>query len=128
MTYVKSNGQSFSGEAAVTALHGDYALFTGVFHEPVFGSISGTADGGYRLIGWAKMYVNLPGGGEKKHTDLQGRKWECLSFGSFIFDIVKDPEGPQGFRIKGAQTFADPTPILGEAIKRGLIPVEALTS
>lgn len=94
----------------------------------MYGSVSDTSDGGYRLIGWAKMFVNLPGGGEKKHVDLQGRGWECLALGSFIFDLVRDPEGPQGFRMKSAQIFADPTPILGEAIKRGIIPVEALTS
>ncbi|KAK0643731.1 hypothetical protein B0T16DRAFT_459843 [Cercophora newfieldiana] len=128
MTYTKSNGQIFSGDAAVTALHGDYALFTDVFHEPVYGSISETANGGYRLIGWAKMFVNLPGGGEKKHVDLQGREWECLSNGAFIFDLVKDSEGPQGFRMKSMQIFADPTPILGEAIKRGIVPVEALAA
>jgi hypothetical protein len=127
MTYTKSNGQTLSGEAAVAALHSDYSLFAGYFHEPVFGSISDTEDG-YRLIGWAKMFVDLPGGGEKKHTDLQGREWECLAFGSFIFDVVKDASGPQGFRVKALQMFADPTTILVEAIKRRIIPIEALTS
>jgi hypothetical protein len=128
MTYTKSNGQTLSGDAAVTAMHGDYALFAEYFHEPVYGSISDIADGGYRLIGWARLFVNLPGDGERNHSDLEGREWECVSFASFIFDVVKDEDGPQGFRMKSMQIFADPTTILGVAIKRGLIPVEALTS
>jgi len=133
MTYVKSNGESFAGEAAVAAMQADYALFTDFFHEPTYGTVASNPDGSsYRLIGYAKMFVNLPagagGGGEKKYTDLQGRGWECQAQGAFIFDVVKDPAGPQGLRIKFFQMFADPTPILGEAIKRGIIPVEALTS
>ena len=128
MTYIKSDGQTFSGEAAATALHGDYAMFSEFLHEPIYGTISETSDGGYRLFGSAKTYVNLPGGGgEKKHVDFQGRGWECLAHVSFLIDVVKDAEGPQGYRLKSMQVFADPTPILGEAIKRGLIPVEALT-
>ena len=127
MTYIKSDGQTFSGEAAATALHGDYAMFSEFLHEPLYGTISETSDGGYRLFGSAKTYVNLPGGGEKKHVDFQGRGWECMALASFLVDVVKDAEGPQGYRLKSMQVFADPTPILGEAIKRGLIPVEALT-
>jgi len=73
------------------------------------------------------MYVDLPVPGEKVYTDLSGRKWECQSQGAFIFDVIKDASGPLGLKFKNWQTFADPTPILGEAIKRGIIPVEAIT-
>ena len=36
--------------------------------------------------------------------------------------------GPHGFKLTYFQTFADPTPILGEALKRRVIPIEALTT
>src|SRR5512142_1988430 len=94
--------------------------------EPVYGSIHDTPDG-YRLFGYAKLFVDLPIPGEKIHEDLSGRKWECQGHGAFIFDVVKDASGPLGLKFKTWQTFADPTLILGEAIKRGIIPVEALT-
>ncbi|KAK0611683.1 hypothetical protein B0T14DRAFT_333617 [Immersiella caudata] len=126
MTHTKSNGQTFSGEAAVAALRGDCSLFAGYFHEPVFCSISETGDS-YRLIGWAEMFVDLPGGGEKKYTDLQGREWECLAFWSFIYDVVK---GGGSSRLPGQDVAnaCGPNHHLGEAIKRGIVPVEALTS
>jgi len=94
--------------------------------EPVYGVIHETEDG-YRLFGYAKMYINLPVPGEKKFEDLQGRKWECQGHGAFIFNVVKD-DSPLGMKFTHYQIFADPTPILSEAIKRGIIPVEALTS
>ncbi len=63
---------------------------------------------------------------EKKYVDLQGRGWECVTSGSFLFDVVKDEDGPEGLKFVNFQVFADPTPILGEAVKRGVVPVEAL--
>jgi len=41
--------------------------------------------------------------------------------------VVRDSSSPHGFKFTYWQTFADPTPILAEAIKRGVIPVEAIT-
>jgi len=73
------------------------------------------------------MFVNLPVPGDKIHTDLSGRGWEVQGQGAFIFDVVKDSSGPLGLKFKNWQTFADPTPILGEAIKRGIVPIEAIT-
>lgn len=128
ITFIKGNGQAFSGDAAVTAMFAEYALFAEYFHEPSFGVFTENPDGGYRLFGYAKMFVDLPGAVDKKHIDLAGRAWECQAHGAFLFDVVKDPEGPQGFRIKFFQLFSDPTAILGHAIKRGLIPVEALAA
>lgn len=124
--YVKTNGQSFSGDVAVKQLVEDYALFKEHFHEPIYVVITETEDG-YCLLGHAKLYVNLPVPGEKKYEDLQGRKWECLALGAYKFNVVKDDTGVQGLRFTSFQTFADPTPILSEAIKRKVIPVEALT-
>jgi len=130
MTYIKGTGKVFSGHEAHTATHADYALFDKYFHEPSFGVITENPDGGYRLFGSAKMFVNLPGppvdDANKKFTDLQGRKWECQGHGAFLFDVVKDEAGPQGFRIKFFQIFADPTAILGDAVKKGLMPAEAI--
>ena len=94
--------------------------------EPVFGVFYDTADG-YRMFGYAKMFANLAVPGDKIHADLSGRKWEFQNHGAFIFDIAKDPSGPLGLKFTQAQTFADPTTVLGEAIKRGIVPVEALT-
>lgn len=126
MTYIKGTGQAFTGHQAHTAMHADYALFDKYYHEPSFGVITQNPDGGYRLFGYAKMFVDLPDAKEKKFTDLQGRSWECQGHGAFLFDVVKDAAGPQGFRIKFFQIFADPTAILGDAVRRGLIPAEAI--
>jgi hypothetical protein len=125
-TYTKSDGRSFTGDAAIKQQIEDYALFKEHFHEPNHGVIT-EIENGYQLSGFATMYVNLPVPGEKKYTDLQGRQWECVAHGAFRFEVVRDPTGVQGFRFSKFRIFADPTPILGEAIKCGVIPVEALT-
>lgn len=90
----------------------------------MYASVSNTAEGGYCLVGWAKMFVNVPGDGERKHTDLQGRKWEHVNFAGSTCDLTRDEESPLGFRMKKMQTFGNPTPILSVAVKRGLVPVE----
>ncbi|KAK3385733.1 hypothetical protein B0H63DRAFT_473499 [Podospora didyma] len=131
ITFVKGTGETFTGQAAVEAMHAEYAMFPASFHEPVYGVISDNANGGHRLLGYARMFVNLPGGGGEAnnttHADLQGRKWDCQAHGSFLFDVVKDETGPLGYKFTYYQVFANPLPILGEAIKRGIIPVEALS-
>lgn len=130
MVYVKSSGERFEGiDAAMAAQVAEYALFSNYFHEPIYGTLVDHEDGkGHRLFGTAKMFVNLAGPfpGEEKHEDLSGRKWECATQGSFLFDVVKDEDGPNGYRLKYFQVMADPTPILKEAVKRGIVPVEAL--
>jgi len=126
--YTKSTGQVISGpdHAAFKQVIADYAMFAEYYHEPEFGVITET-DNGYCLFGQAKMFVNLPVPGEKKFEDLQGRKWECSAPGAFRVYVKRDANGPQGLRFVSMQTFADPTPILGEAIKRGIITADALT-
>ncbi|KAM7186264.1 hypothetical protein V8F20_011469 [Naviculisporaceae sp. PSN 640] len=109
----------------------EHALFREYAHEPVYGIVVDHEDGnGHRLIGTAKLFVNLEGpfAGEAKYTDLNGRKWECVTQGSFIFDVVNDEEGPggYGYRLKLFHIMADPTPILKEAIRRGVLPVDAI--
>ncbi|KAK3682193.1 hypothetical protein B0T22DRAFT_484273 [Podospora appendiculata] len=129
-TYVKSNGQKLTGEQGVVALHGDYTVFAGRFHEPANVVVSETEDG-YRLFGYARIFVNLPvvtgnngsssqagDGSDRKCRDLQGRRWDCEAQGAFIFDFLRDPAGPLGFRYKFFQILADPTPILSVAMER----------
>jgi hypothetical protein len=122
--YTKSTGQSFTGYTGYRQWVEDYGLFQQHFHEPVCGAVTET-EAGYRLFGQAKIFVNLPVPAEKKFEDMQGRKWDCVAQGAIIFDVKKDPSGPFGFKFTSAQVFADPTPILTEAIKRGVIPVDA---
>jgi len=125
LVYQKSSGQVFHGEDAIRQSHDDYAMFAAHFHEPAFG-IATETENGYQLAGFAKMYVNLPGDGERKYEDLQGRKWECVAEGGFLFEVVKDATGVLGMKCKSWKVFADPTPILSVALKKGIIPVEAL--
>ena len=124
--YTKSSGESFTGISGVDQMIADYSLFAEHFHEPIYAVISET-EKGYRLIGHAKLYINLPGAVDKPLTDLSGKKWELAGEGAFIFELVRDPSGPLGFKYTRTQIFVDPTPILKVALKRGLIPVEALS-
>ncbi|KAK3332388.1 hypothetical protein B0T19DRAFT_457065 [Cercophora scortea] len=118
-TYVKSNGQKLTGEQGIAALHSDYAIFAGHYHEPAYVVVSESEDGGgYRLFGYARMFVNLPPGGGGNGNNGEGRRWDCEAQGAFIFDFVKDPAGPLGFRCKYFQILADPTPILAVAMER----------
>ncbi|KAK1750881.1 hypothetical protein QBC47DRAFT_392813, partial [Echria macrotheca] len=129
LVYTKSTGQSFTGQAAINQMHADYALFAAFTHEPVHGVFVDTPNGGHTLFGHARIFVDLPGASDATRTeaDLSGRKWECRSEGAFRFEVVKDEDGPLGYRMKSMSLFADPSGILKVAVKRGLIPVEALT-
>ncbi|KAM7183950.1 hypothetical protein V8F33_013266 [Rhypophila sp. PSN 637] len=134
ITYVNSSGKRFEGiDAAVAGITADYTVFSDFFHEPMYATIVDTngeddGKGGHRLIGAARMFVNLAGPfpGEGKFADLSGKRWECKTEGSFIFDVVKDEEGPMGYRLTYFHVLADPRPIFSEAVKRGVIPIEAL--
>lgn len=124
--FIKSTGESFAGKAGVEQMHADYAMFAKYFHEPNYGIVVDTPSG-HTLFGQATIYVDLAApGGEKRFEDLQGNSWDCRGEGAFLFDVVRDPAGVVGYKFTKFQLFADPTPILGEAIKRGMVPVEAL--
>jgi hypothetical protein len=66
--------------------------------------------------------------GEKKHLDVDGAVWDCMTKAALDISYVTDPEGPEGLCLKGFHMFADFSTIIGEAIKRGVIPVGALVS
>lgn len=73
------------------------------------------------------MFADLPGeSGEKKFTDAQGKQWETKMHVVYVGDIAKDPNGPGGYRMKYMQSYNDPTPLLAEAIKRGVVPPSVL--
>ena len=129
--YTKSTGQSMTGAEAVEAGYAEMVMFAAHKHEPVICVLTELEDGrdGYRLFAHAKMYVDLQGapeGAEKKAIDADGRAWELSLGGAFLCDIIKDDSGVLGFRFASVQVFFDPTPALGIAIKRGLVPVEML--
>jgi hypothetical protein len=105
---------------------GEYAIFSAHYHEPSYGVITET-EAGYRLFATATIYTDLVVPGEKKCEDLLGRKWENKGYSAVIFNIAKDLKGVHGYKMSSFQFFGDPTPILAEAIKRGIVPVEAIT-
>jgi len=127
--YTKSTGQTFSGSGNVAfkQMVAHFAMFADHFHEPVYGVITET-ENGYSLFAQIKLFVNLSVPGDKKFEDCEGRKWECVAQGAFRVNVKKDADGPMGLKFVSLQSFSDPTPILGEAIKRGIITVDALTA
>ncbi|KAK0653025.1 hypothetical protein B0T16DRAFT_455337 [Cercophora newfieldiana] len=132
MTYVRGNGQSLSGASALAALQSDFAL-PHDFHSDLERAVvieqpsDNGSSGGYLVWAQTRMYANLPGeGGEKKHVDTDGKAWEAKTEGVYIVDLVRDKEGPHGLKVLSVQGFADPTPLLGVAVRRGVLPVEVL--
>lgn len=127
----KSTGQVISGPGAAEAWYADLAMFASHVHEPKYVVVTELDGGkGYRVFAHAKIYVDLVGGkgtdDEKTATDDEGRKWELVLGGTMLTDLVRDEGGVLGFKFASVKLYYDPTPALGLAIKRGLIPVEAL--
>ncbi|KAK3395307.1 hypothetical protein B0H63DRAFT_534037 [Podospora didyma] len=130
--FVKSTGEVITDEA-VGAFHSQYALFDSFFHEPVYSTIVATDDG-HRLMGSARLFVNLltpnrlEGGVEeegKKHVDMHGRKWDYVGQAVF-FDAVTDPASPHGRQFTQMQAYMDPLHILASAVERSVIPAEVV--
>jgi hypothetical protein len=122
--FTKSNGTCVTGGAeGWAALLETYAPFSEHFHEPMWLVIFETPTG-YELCGQAKVFANLHVPGEKKKTDLQGRKWDIEAPGAFHFEYVKDHTGPKGLKMKGEKLYADGIPMVGEMIKRGMVTAE----
>ena len=130
--FVKSTGELITGDDGVNAFHAQYALFDLFFHGPVYSTIVATDDG-YRLMGFARLYINLPasslneyGREERKHEDMHGRKWDCVGQAAFFFDTVTDPSSPHGQYFKRMQSLMDPVHVLAMAVERGIVLREAV--
>jgi len=89
------------------------------------------SSGGYFVWAETTMYANLPGdlpgeAGEKKYADSDGKGWEAEMEAAYVVDLVGDEEGPLGLKARLVQDFADPTPLLGVAVRKGVVPVETV--
>jgi hypothetical protein len=117
--FVHSSGKEFHGiqsawEEGVLASYGPFAAH---YHEPQRYVIWET-DGGYKLIGVAKLYTNLPVPGENKCKDLEGREWDCVGNGAFEFEYVKDKSAPMGMKLRVQAIYADPLGMMSEMVAR----------
>jgi len=125
-TFTKSDGVTIApGEQSWAVMWEQYAPFTKFTHEPAWLVIWETATG-WELTGYARLFANLPVPGESIHEDVDGNKWDVQGHGMFQFTYVKDPSGPKGIKMGTFKLFADPTPLFGEMIKRGMISGEDL--
>jgi hypothetical protein len=125
--YIQTSGEVVKGEKALDKWHGEYRLYREHFHEPTQALVIEIPNG-YRVYSTANIYMNLVVPGEAKLEDFQGRKWETGTKGCAVFEVVKAEGGIGGYKMSSFQSYGNPLPILGEAIKRGLIPAEALTN
>ena len=123
-TYVNMDGAEYKGfDTAIKAIGEIYAPFAaGMYHSPRFWSCWEIENGGWEMVGDAIFYADLPGdGGEKKHVDENGKKWDLGQPSMFRFLYVKDEQAPGGFLIKRTEVFSDTFPAVQEMMKRGLI-------
>jgi limonene-1,2-epoxide hydrolase len=126
VVYRQSDGSTVSGEAAFKAMLEKYAPLSGHEHEPKMAVVWETADG-WEVLGEATLFADLPvPGGEKKHTNVAGRKWDIAVPGVFRFVFVKDSGNKHGYRAKRQEVSADSAPIMIEMIKRGMVKPEQL--
>lgn len=125
-TFTKTDGTVLPpGEASWKGFLEGYAPFTEHLHEARYCCVY-ERNGGWEMVGVAYIYGNLHVPGEKAKTDLTGRKWDVAVPGAFIFNCVKDPAGPKGFKVKSTTLFGDTAPVVGEMIKRGMVKPEDL--
>jgi len=125
-TFTKTDGTTLPpGEASWKGWLEIYAPFTEHYHEARQVCVY-ERNGGWEMVGSANIYANLQVPGEKTKTDLTGRKWDITSPGTFVFNCVKDPSGPKGFKLKSTTLFGDGVPVLREMMKRGMVKPEDL--
>jgi hypothetical protein len=113
------------GEASWKGWLESYASFSEHLHEARYCCVY-ERDGGWEMMGLATIYANLHVPGEKTKTDSSGRQWDVAVPGALLFNCVKDPAGPKGFKVKSMALFGDGVPIVGEMMKRGMIKPEDL--
>ena len=122
--YTLSNGVTLPpGEPSWAATLELYAPFTEHFHEPRWFAVWETPNG-YDLTGHARLYADLPVPGDKTKEDLSGRKWDVCGFGMFQFSFTKDESGPRGLKMAATKLYSDPSPLMGEMVKRGMVKGE----
>jgi len=122
--YTKPTGETISGgKAAWPAQLEMYAPLAGHYHEPRSFAVWET-DNGYIIMGQAYLYGNLPVPGDKKYKDLKGREWDVAGPGGFHFELVKDPSGPKGMKIKCYKLCANVIPLAAEMVKRGMMTAD----
>jgi hypothetical protein len=126
-TFTKSDGTVLPpGEASWKALLEGYAPFSEHFHEARYACIYERNEG-WEMVGHANVYANLLVLGKKAKTDSFGRKWDVIVPGALVFNVVKDPAGPKGFKVKSMTLYADGVPVVSEMIKRGMVKPEDLS-
>lgn len=112
------------GESAWQAIAKLYGNFTAFKHEPVYCACKETSYG-WKMIGHATVYVNLPGSpsaGEQKVKDLSGREWDGKVPGGFTFEYKKDPSAKVGgIKLQRSEIYSDSGPALLTLLKRGVI-------
>jgi len=124
--FVHASGKEFCGiQAAWEGTMATYGPFAAHYHEPQRYVIWET-DTGYKLIGVAKLYVNLPVPGEKKCKDLEGREWDCVGNGTFEFELVKDASGQKGLKLKYQAIYTDPLGMMSEMVARKMATPDEL--
>jgi hypothetical protein len=124
--YRKSNGETSTGQAAFDAMLEMYAPLAAHEHEPKHVVVWETTDG-WVVFGEATLFADLPvPGGEKKYSNVSGRKWDLAVPGVFRFTFVKDEGSKHGYKTKGQEVSADSAPIMIEMIKRGMVKPEQL--
>jgi hypothetical protein len=99
------------------------------YHEPTYGIIWETSDGGYELFGVANMYYNLhsppkAGSYSKRKDESEGGEWEACTPGAFHFRYKKEKDGHGGLKMCQQILYVDTFPLVGEMVRRGMVKPE----
>lgn len=93
-TFVSATGKTSTGSvAAVAAMTSDLALplFEDFYYEVVACTGVPTGETTFRFVAVGRLFVDLPGEGKGKgEVDGEGRGWDCLGEGAWVFDCVEE--------------------------------------
>lgn len=128
-TFISATGKASVGSAAaVAAMRSDLTIFDDFYYEVAACTGAPTGETTFRFVAVGRLFVDLIGGEEGRGTgeamDEEGTSWDCVGEGAWVFDCVEGSEG--GWKFERMQVFMDSTPILGEAVRRGVVPLESL--
>lgn len=102
-------------------------LFEDFYYEVVACTGAPTGETTFRFVAVGRLFVDLPGEGKGKgEVDGEGRGWDCLGEGAWVFDCVEEGGEGGGWKFERMQVVMDSTPIWGEAVRRGVVGVESL--